>query len=178
LLYDVEARFGHPTRIDVAAEALLDGSLVLQALDLSPGRVRFNLLSAAGGIHGRFATYELPELRQGQFWRIDYEPNSVAVEVVNLLQGDYNGNGAIEQGDLDLVLLNWGAGAMTPPEGWVNDLPSGLIDQDELDRVLSSWGDLGIMPFQGAVAVPEPASSTILLVCLLIALSPRLRGRA
>jgi hypothetical protein len=54
--------------------------------------------------------------------------------------GDYNGNGVVEQADLDLVLLHWGADGTTPPAGWIRDLPSGAIDQQELDAVLLNWG--------------------------------------
>jgi hypothetical protein len=56
------------------------------------------------------------------------------------LDGDYNGNTQVEQGDLDLVLLNWGRDASPLPEAWVDDLPEGQIDQDELDTVLLNWG--------------------------------------
>jgi hypothetical protein len=54
--------------------------------------------------------------------------------------GDFNGNGLVEQGDLDLVLLHWGALADPPPQGWTQELPRGSIDQDELDAVLLNWG--------------------------------------
>jgi hypothetical protein len=56
------------------------------------------------------------------------------------LSGDYNGSGAVEQGDMDLVLLNWGKDGATPPAGWINDLPTGTIDQGELDGVILNWG--------------------------------------
>ena len=74
-----------------------------------------------------------------------------------LLTGDYNGNDAVEQADLDLVLLNWGDTLADPADiGWVNDLPDGAIDQAELDKVLLNWGN---MPMMGAAAsVPEPAT--------------------
>ena len=55
--------------------------------------------------------------------------------------GDYNGNGQVEQGDLDLVLQNWGDDTTgNIPDGWVNDLPDGPVEQTELDRVLQNWG--------------------------------------
>jgi hypothetical protein len=168
LLYSFDARWGPPNRLDVAAGAVLDGALVVDAYDLRPGSASFDLLSAGGGIQGRFASYELPELPQGLFWRINYNPNDVAIEVVRLLQGDFNGNGSVEQGDLDLVLLNWGEDAMTPPEGWTSDLPGGTIDQEELDRVLLGWGDVAVFPSsQGAQGVPEPASMAMLAACLI-----------
>lgn len=71
--------------------------------------------------------------------------------------GDYNNNGQVEQGDLDLVLLNWGAAWPPPVEGWVNNQPTdGKIDQNDLDGVLLNWGNMA--GAGSAVAVPEPAA--------------------
>jgi hypothetical protein len=160
-----------PATLNVSLAAVIDGALAIESFEsfetLRPGTV-FELLKAEQGIAGRFASYDLPELRQGLFWRIDYDPQSVSVEVVNLLQGDYDGNDAVEQGDLDLVLLNWGEGAAVPPDLWVNDLPSGIVDQEELDRVLLGWGDLAVRPAAGAVVgAPEPTTWALGLVIAL-----------
>jgi glucose/arabinose dehydrogenase len=73
------------------------------------------------------------------------------------LVGDYNGNGFVEQADLDLVLLNWGADASVPPSGWVHDLPTETVSQRELDRVLLNWGAVNPGAV-GVAAVPEPCS--------------------
>ena len=73
------------------------------------------------------------------------------------IDGDYNNNGTVEQADLDLVLLNWGAVAEPPPGGWVNDLPVGSIDQAELDGVLLNWGNV----LAGAAGVPEPTTAAL-----------------
>ena len=97
--------------------------------------------------------------------------------ITHLLRGDYNNNGQVEQGDLDLVLLNWGRDASTPPAGWTSDLPSGLIDQDELDRLLLHWGDdmsmfAGLPAEQGRVgqagAVPEPGTSALVAIVMIM----------
>ncbi len=88
-----------------------------------------------------------------------------ATATVNLLvgagpiEGDYNSNGQVEQGDLDLVLQNWGVDVTVTniPVGWVNDLPDGQIDQAELDGVLQNWGATNVPNFGGA-SVPEPVS--------------------
>jgi autotransporter-associated beta strand protein len=96
------------------------------------------------------------------------------------LPGDYNGNGLVEQADLDLVLGHWGSSAATPPDGWVNDLPSGVIDQQELDRVLTGWGRSLAGLSAPAAAVPEPASCLLAVIAFAAALrfsrAPR-RGR-
>ncbi len=85
------------------------------------------------------------------------------------LDGDYNASGQVEQGDLDLVLLNWGVDT-TPgsgagvPAGWVNDLPVGQIEQTELDKVLLNWGSASAPNFSANPAVvPEPGIVTVFL---------------
>jgi hypothetical protein len=75
--------------------------------------------------------------------------------VISGLDGDYNNNGRVEQGDLDLVLLNWGIEGTPPPLGWINDLPEGIIDQAELDAVLLDWGDEVLRT--AAASAPLPA---------------------
>jgi hypothetical protein len=71
----------------------------------------------------------------------DSDVATVVLHVARLqLPGDFSGNGLVEQADLDLVLGNWGRSAMLPPDGWINDLPTGTIDQNELDKVLTNWG--------------------------------------
>ena len=73
------------------------------------------------------------------------------------LAGDFNGSGSVEQGDLDLVLNNWGG----PRGSWdnVDGLTTPNVDQEELDRVLNNWGASSGSPSLGALAVPEPASA-------------------
>jgi hypothetical protein len=79
--------------------------------------------------------------------------------------GDYNGSGGVEQGDLDLVLINWGKNAADVPATWVYDPAQDLVDQDELDRVLLNWGSATTL---SAGTVPEPSSllmASAILVC-------------
>ena len=57
--------------------------------------------------------------------------------------GDYDGSGAVGQGDTDLVLLSWGDLETALPPGWVGLLPADtnlIISQDELDRITLNWG--------------------------------------
>ena len=83
--------------------------------------------------------------------------------------GDYNASGQVEQGDLDLVLQNWGDNVHTTgvPTGWLNDLPEGQIEQTELDRVLTNWGATASPDFRGS-AVPEPGMMVGLLLPVLM----------
>jgi hypothetical protein len=75
--------------------------------------------------------------------------------------GDYNSSGVVEQGDLDLVLLNWGASADPLPLGWTGRPPTGIIDQDELDGVLLRWG--AAAEARATSQVPEPRSLLLVL---------------
>ena len=85
------------------------------------------------------------------------------------IEGDYNGNGLVEQADLDLVLGNWGADADDVPMTWVNDQPTGIIDQEELDKALAGWGSTAsstasLSPDPSDAAIPEPSAIVLLLV--------------
>jgi hypothetical protein len=84
---------------------------------------------------------------------------------VDPLPGDYNASGAVEQADLDLVLLNWGNAAALAPPIWTSNLPTGTIDQDELDGVLLNWG---VTKEANSAAVPEPSTAAIVIGCLLL----------
>jgi hypothetical protein len=80
--------------------------------------------------------------------------------------GDYDASGQVAQGDLDLVLLNWGK-TVPPdpvPEGWINEQPAGLIGQGALDGVLLNWGNTAASGAVAGAAVPEPAAFVTILI--------------
>lgn len=97
--------------------------------------------------------------------------------VFTALLGDYNLSGQVEQGDLDLVLSNWGLDTDTQgvPSGWLADLPDGQIEQTELDKVLTNWGSTNAPDFAGSTLVPEP--TTLTLFSCVTALAIRRRRR-
>ena len=86
------------------------------------------------------------------------------------LPGDYDDSVSVDQGDLDLVLNNWGGsrGAWQNAEGFM----SGIVDQEELDRVLNNWGSSAAPAFAGEI-VPEPALAAVALGVLLAGLRRR-----
>jgi hypothetical protein len=77
--------------------------------------------------------------------------------------GDYNDNGQVEQGDLDLVLLNWGRYGELAAVPWIGAPPTGSVDQDELDGILLNWGDVSLAPS----AVPEPGAAGCMIAASL-----------
>ncbi|CAN0451920.1 unnamed protein product, partial [Ectocarpus fasciculatus] len=88
----------------------------------------------------------------------------VDVLVTNLLGslfGDANLDGAIEQGDLDAVLNNWGSQVA----GWATGDYNGdqTVNQADLDVVLNGWGDT-VAPNLAGFAVPEPATALAILL--------------
>ena len=87
-------------------------------------------------------------------------PGTIRVLAAAGLAGDYNNTGAVEQGDLDLVLNNWGgprtAGFVANADGFATT----NVDQEELDRVLNNWGSTSSPSFTGS-AVPEPGAALI-----------------
>ncbi len=76
------------------------------------------------------------------------------------LEGDYSGNGQVEQGDLDLVLQNWGGAR----GDWANadGFATPTVDQEELDAVLQNWGGTAA-PRLDRTPLPEPAFAGALL---------------
>jgi hypothetical protein len=103
-----------------------------------------------------------------------YATGEVSV-VAASLEGDYNGNGLVDQGDLDMVLGNWGIAAANEPAEWVNDPPSGFIDQDELDGVLGGWGNS--LASVSAAAVPEPTAGILVVLLFGPLLGSAMRSR-
>ena len=120
------------------AEAVLeyDGSFVGDGFAGRRVEGETNHVSPANGRPNRYVV----ELAPGQD-RQGIQFGNRRSDNPQVLKGDYNNSGQVEQGDLDLVLLNWGANATPAPDGWTNDAPVGIIDQAELDQVLLNWGN-------------------------------------
>lgn len=115
----------------------------------------FELITAAGGVNGAFSDINTPALT-GLSFDVVYTPLSVLLEIVAAgLVGDYNDNGQVEQGDLNLVLNNWGQPAPFTPNG--APFVTATVDQEELNRVLTNWGATAAPSFAG-FDIPEPAA--------------------
>ena len=78
------------------------------------------------------------------------------------LQGDLNGDGFVNSGDLDLVRANWGT---SNSAGDAND--DGIVNSSDLDIIRGNWG-----AHTAASVVPEPTTLVLLgalslLACLI-----------
>ncbi|MEM9752695.1 MAG: family 10 glycosylhydrolase [Planctomycetota bacterium] len=86
------------------------------------------------------------------------------------LLGDFDNDGQVAQGDLNLVLNNWGnlRGDWSNADGFA----SANVDQEELNAVLNNWGSTTTPDFNGS-PIPEPAAAVALLA---LGLADRRRG--
>jgi hypothetical protein len=142
---------------------------------------RFTIIESASSIVGKFEALDLPQLREGLDWSLEYLPDRVTLLTIGMppmLRGDYDASGRVDQRDLDLVLLHWGHPADQVPPEWTSDPPNGLVDQDELDPVLLGWGSVADGQAADAVGVPEPSSLGSACIILLLALKSHHQSRA
>lgn len=84
------------------------------------------------------------------------------------LPGDFDGNGSWGDGDLTLLLANWGATVPPVPAGWDGLQPTAPgIGDDELTTLLSNWGQ------SSSLAVPEPGAVVMALLATICLGLPR-----
>ncbi|MEM1026948.1 MAG: PEP-CTERM sorting domain-containing protein [Planctomycetota bacterium] len=130
---------------------------------LEPGSYRLNLSAGSGTIRNG-GVLLTPTGQANLTFAFDF------VAAGSGLTGDYNGSGAVEQGDLNLVLSNWGQAR--PFDAVGDPFTTPPVDQEELNRVLSNWGSSNAPSFAG-FEVPEPG----ILAATLVGLSGMLARR-
>lgn len=86
----------------------------------------------------------------------DWDLGSYSLFLAIELLGDCNNDGFVGQGDLDLVLANWGTSV--PPGHPADRNGDEFVGQGDLDRVLNDWG-LNNPP---VTPVPEPTAAMLL----------------
>ena len=207
---------GQTLTTDTAPGDTSEGALSLWADDGHPGTVWHGLfantvltgLDLAYG--GDFGPTDLPLLTNQQilnnafFKNTGNAPTATGdafdyasyVLLAELLAGDFDGSGDVGQGDLALVLDNWGTlvadGESPDPVNWINadDVTASLIGQDELALVLQNWGNTSaiLAELDNIVSVtdltdeqiinliPEPASVALVLCGLAGGLMSRRRA--
>ncbi|MEM9753564.1 MAG: hypothetical protein AAF916_09285, partial [Planctomycetota bacterium] len=145
--------------IDVAGQLNAFGDLRVTMHGSVAEAATYDILGFSS-ISGTFDDIVLPELDEGWQWDTSalLTDGLLALIAAVELAGDFNGSGSVEQGDLNLVLNNWGVdtGVSGVPQGWESGLPNGTVDQTELNAVLNNWGS-ATAPSFGGVLVPEPS---------------------
>lgn len=81
------------------------------------------------------------------------------------LPGDFDGNGAVENSDLTLLLNHWAESVPPTPDGWSGAPPLGqAVDNDELTSLLNRWGQLAngrsgsVANSRISTTAPEPSA--------------------
>ncbi|MEM8495795.1 MAG: hypothetical protein AAF663_10465, partial [Planctomycetota bacterium] len=150
---------GSADHIDVAGQLNAFGELRVAMHGSVAEAATYDILGFSS-ISGTFDDIVLPELDEGWEWDTSalLTDGLLALIAAVELAGDFNGSGSVEQGDLNLVLNNWGVdtGVSGVPQGWESGLPNGTVDQTELNAVLNNWGS-ATAPSFGGVLVPEPS---------------------
>ncbi len=127
-------------------------------------RNTFGFTNGGDGIQNfDLAGMQIQALEEDSTLAIEIIRATIVESILAVITGDYDGSGQVEQGDLDIVLQNWGTGTFTGDEAaLVGGGPfDGTVDQNELDGVLQNWGSTAAPDFAGS-AVPEPATLVVL----------------
>ena len=114
--------------------------------------------------------YAIPAERAAQVQALVWDVVSGAA--IGGVNGDANGDGAVNQTDLDVVLNGWGQAAGGAASGDFDG--NGFVDQFDLDAVLNGWGASAAGSVRG-VSVPEPVAGGA--VGMAVLLSGRRFGR-
>jgi T5SS/PEP-CTERM-associated repeat protein len=153
--------------VEVAGATQLGGSLdvtLLGGYQPNSGDT-FEILHAADGIAGTFSEEDLPALRGGLYFEIEYSAQSVTLETVGVL-GDYNRNGHVDSADY----IVWRNSLNQPGAGLFADgSGDGQITRLDFDVWKSQFGQpLGSGDqTQQVPTVPEPASALLCTIGLL-----------
>lgn len=158
--------------MDIAGSATLDGELDISLLSFAPSNNdSFTVLSAAGGITNSMTL--AGDMANDFSLSLANSDTDLVLTFQSAagIDGDYDDGGLVEQTDLDLVLLNWGAAVPpipTNPILWVNQVPTDdeIVDQNDLDGVLLNWGNTLVGAVSSVAAVPEPVSASLLVMAL------------
>lgn len=155
--YGQASKFVEPGAVRIASDTI--GGVIETVAFKNPDGSEVLIALNPGGASRWFNV-----VRDGESFQYRLAGESVATFVwevaAALLAGDFNGDGRVEQGDLNLVLNNWGEAR----GDWQNAVgfASPGVDQEELNAVLNNWGAANAPSLDG-FAVPEPGVGTLVL---------------
>lgn len=145
------------TSLIIDGSAVLGGTLhVALAGSFAPAlNDQFQLITAAAGLSGEFASLELPELSPGLVWDVTYGDESLDLRIVanvTSVPGDFNHDGIVDAADYTV----WRDGL---------DVIYTLADYDIWREHFGHGSEIGPSGSSGVVgAVPEPASGVLLFL--------------
>ncbi|TWT40839.1 glycoside hydrolase family 16 protein [Botrimarina hoheduenensis] len=118
-----------------------------------------NAIAPAGTAFARVSLFFIQLANEGgASWFDDAQLRLLTPEAPMLVPGDFNADGKVDNGDLNLLLGSWGSS--TIPAAWVNGFVGPTVDNGELNALLGDWG------FGTGVAVPEPGTVALALLAL------------
>jgi T5SS/PEP-CTERM-associated repeat protein len=163
-------------QLAISGHATLDGALdvsLFNGFTPSVGQT-FDLLTAAGGISGRFASVAVPSLLSGghgPFWYIVYTNTDVLLKLVNTTTGDYNHDGVVDAADYAVwraTLGQTGIGLAADGDG------DHMITQADYNIWKTNFGNTAAGSGAGgaaSTAVPEPSSLSLVFtaaICIVL----------
>jgi T5SS/PEP-CTERM-associated repeat protein len=140
-------------QVVVGTTATVDGTLNVELVDSFVPSLgdSFQILSAGTQRTGFFAAENLPALGGGLVWDVNYNPDSIVLNVVNPVgnTGDYNDDGVVDAADY-VVWRKFNNTSTTLP----NDPSAGSVNDGDYNNWRENFGHAG--GAGGANAVPEP----------------------
>ncbi len=159
--------------LSITGTGSLNGTLDVSLIDLGGGLFMpslgntFEILTAAGGVLGSFATELLPALGGFLEWNVIYGTSNVLLAVAPTLLGDYNANGVVEAGDYVVWRATLGDVGIALPADGDGD---GMIGAGDYDVWRAHFGETTGGGSFAPRTSPEP--SAVLLVLLGALLAP------
>lgn len=138
----------------------------------------FTIVTGTKPLVGLFEALILPGLSGGLGWDVNYLTNAVQLSVTSiglLLPGDFNSDGFVNSGDLNVWRTNFGLAANANRNQGDADGDGAVTGADFLvwQRQAGGGGAVG-----ATAAVPEPAAATLVVWTLAMFASTRMRRRS
>jgi T5SS/PEP-CTERM-associated repeat protein len=166
---DADTGFG---QVQAGGSATLAGALRVTLSDgFTPSLGdSFQVITAADGLTGAFATQMLPALTPGLQWTIDYSASALTLTVIAGLPADFNQDGTVNGADL----AAWKGGfGTTSGAAKANGDADGDGDVDGADFLLWQQERGLVQASAQASAVPEPAAILLALAAAALVLPRR-----
>jgi len=155
---------GDGALVEVGGQAQLAGNLQVSL----PGGYApqlgdsFQVVAAAGGVSGSFASAALPALGSGLAWDVGYSSTSVTLTIVEGAGADFNGDGMVDGADYAIFKGGFGTvAAAARADGDANG--DGNVDGSDFLTWQQQAGGPGAAA-SAAGAVPEPTAAVLLAV--------------